>query len=103
MNGLFFLFLPLRLDGFLIWRYVVCILHFPTNELAFFFLSIKIVFTPIWISLCMALLFVLSKLILAMIYRCSGRLLSNQHQSGTLQEAFLYITMFIPFSIFTVD
>lgn len=50
----------------------------------------------------MALLFVLSKLILAMIYRCSGRLLPNQRQSGTLQEAFLYITMFIPFSIFAV-
>ena len=29
MNGLFFLFFPLRLDGFLTWRYIVCILFFP--------------------------------------------------------------------------
>jgi len=83
INGLFFLFFPLRLDYFLTWRYVI-------------------VFIPVWISLCIALLFVISKLILAIIYRCSHRLLPNQRQSSTIEEAFIYAIMFIPFSIFSI-
>ncbi|CAF1011177.1 unnamed protein product [Adineta steineri] len=82
-NGLFFLFFPLRLDDLITWRYVV-------------------VFIPLWISLCITLLFVISKLILAIIHRCSRRLITNQRESSTITEAFIYAIMFIPFSIFAI-
>ncbi|UJR13766.1 hypothetical protein I4U23_000776 [Adineta vaga] len=82
-NGLFFLFFPLRLDSVITWRYVV-------------------IFVPVWITLCIALLFVISKLILAIIHRCSRRLVPNQRESSTITEAIVYALMFIPFSIFAV-
>ncbi|CAF3615581.1 unnamed protein product [Rotaria socialis] len=82
-NGLFFLFFPLRLDSSITWRYVV-------------------VFIPVWISLCIALLFVISKLILAIVHRCSRRLIANQRESSTITEAIIYGIMFIPFAIFAI-
>ncbi|CAF0995682.1 unnamed protein product [Adineta steineri] len=82
-NGLFFLFFPLRLDYFLTWRYVV-------------------VFIPVWISLCIALLFVITKLILAIVHRCSRRLVSTQRDATTVAEAIIYTLIFVPFSIFSV-
>lgn len=60
------------------------------------------VFIPLWISLCIALLFVLSKLILAIIHHCSRRLAVNQRESSTIIEAVLYATIFIPFTLFAV-
>jgi hypothetical protein len=50
----------------------------------------------------MALLFVIMKLILAIVHRCSRRLLPNQRESSTITEAIIYAMMFIPFSIFSV-
>jgi len=82
-NVLFFLFFPLRLDQFISWRYVV-------------------VFIPVWISLSIALLFVLSKLILAIVHRCSRRLLPNQRESSTITEAIIYTCIFIPLTIFAI-
>ncbi|CAF0972993.1 unnamed protein product [Rotaria sordida] len=82
-NGLFFLFFPLRLDSAITWRYVI-------------------VFIPLWVSLCIALLFVISKLILAIVHRCSRRLIPNQRESSTITEAIIYAIMFIPFSIFAI-
>lgn len=82
-NGLFFLFFALRLDKSITWRYVI-------------------VFVPLWISLCIALLFVISKLILAIIHHCSRRLAVNQRESTTIIEAVLYAFMFIPFTLFAI-
>jgi len=82
-NALFFLFFPLRLDNLISWRYVV-------------------VFIPIWISLCIALLFVISKLILAIVHRCSRRLLPNQRETNTITEAIIYTAIFIPLSVFSI-
>lgn len=59
-------------------------------------------FIPLWISLCIALLFVLSKLILAIIHHCSRRLPVNQRESSTIIEAILYAVIFIPFTLFAV-
>ncbi len=50
----------------------------------------------------MALLFVIMKLILAIVHRCSHRLLPNQRESSTITEGIIYAMMFIPFSIFSV-
>lgn len=82
-NGFFFLFFPLRLDAIITWRYVV-------------------VFVPVWISLCIALLFVMSKMILAIVQRCSRRLMGNQREMSTLTEAVTYTLIFIPFTIFAI-
>ncbi|UJR33446.1 hypothetical protein I4U23_020891 [Adineta vaga] len=83
INGLFFLFLPLRLDGVFTWRY-------------------SIVFIPIWISLGIALLFVFIKIILALVHRCSRRLVTNQREITTISEAIIYALMFIPLGIFAI-
>ncbi|CAF0729582.1 unnamed protein product [Rotaria sordida] len=82
-NGLFFLFFPFRLDYFITWRYVI-------------------VFIPVWISLCIALLFIIAKFILAIIYRCSHHLLSNYRELSTITEVITYTILFIPFSIFSI-
>ncbi|CAF3571411.1 unnamed protein product [Rotaria socialis] len=82
-NGLLFLFFPFRLDSFITWRYVV-------------------VFIPVWISLCVALIFIVVKFILAIIYRCSQRALSNYRELSTITEAITYVVLFIPFSIFLI-
>ncbi|CAF4523973.1 unnamed protein product [Rotaria sp. Silwood1] len=82
-NGLFFLFFPFRLDYFITWRYVV-------------------VFIPVWISLCVALLFIIAKFIVAIIYQCSHRVLSNYRELSTITEAIIYAILFIPFSIFAI-
>jgi hypothetical protein len=50
----------------------------------------------------MALLFVISKLILAIIHHCSRRVVANQRESSTIAEAIIYSMMFIPFSLFAV-
>lgn len=83
LNGLLFLFFPLRLDQYLTWRY-------------------SAVFIPVWISLCIALIFVLSKFIFGIIHHCSRHLLVNQYETSTIQEAFIYAMMFIPLSIFSI-
>ncbi|CAF1107240.1 unnamed protein product [Rotaria magnacalcarata] len=82
-NGLLFLFFPFRLDYFITWRYVI-------------------VFIPIWISLCVALIFIVVKFILAIIYRCSQRALSNYRELSTITEAITYVVLFIPFSTFLI-
>jgi hypothetical protein len=56
----------------------------------------------LWISLCIALLFVISKLILAIVHHCSRRLAANQRESSTIIEAIIYAMMFIPFTLFAV-
>ncbi|CAF0728423.1 unnamed protein product [Adineta ricciae] len=83
INGLFFLFFPLRLDYFSVWRY-------------------SIVFIPVWISLCIAIIFVFIKIILALVHRCSRRIVTNQREITTITEAILYALMFIPLGIFAI-
>jgi len=78
----FFCFFPLRLDGFIYWRYVI-------------------VFIPFWIALSIALLFVSSKLVLAIIHRCSHRVLPN-HQETSLAEAIIYVFIFIPLTMHAI-
>lgn len=67
-----------------------------------YFSVFEVVFVPLWISLCIALLFVISKLILAIIHHCSRRLITHHRETSTILEAILYALMFIPFSLFAV-
>ncbi|CAF0779712.1 unnamed protein product [Didymodactylos carnosus] len=68
-----------------------------------FIFELLIVFLPFWISLSIALLFTSSKLIIAIVHRCTHRLIaSNQRETGTTSDAIVYGCIFIPFLIFAI-
>ena len=75
--------------------------YLPSKLVSSFFF--QIVFIPVWISLCIAIIFVFIKIILALVHRCSRRIVTNQHERTTITEAILYALMFIPLGIFAVS
>ena len=124
VNILQFIFLSLRLDGFIMWSWVVCEPNFkrtliqfprwgfhtksnpfwcePHNKTSLCRTWLQLVFIPVWIVMCVALIGVLYAIILAILANLSVILLTPERRNETVWSALGYTCFVVPLLVFQV-